>query len=523
MLPSAFEVLGPVMVGPSSSHTAGALRIALASRELAPAPVTSVTFTLYNSFARTYRGHGTDKALVAGMLGLATDDERIRDSFALARQAGLAFDFSVNPDGVGLHPNTVDIAMAFSDGGRLTVRGESVGGGRMRLSAIDGVPVDVAGEYPTLFVRHDDKPGMLAALTGALSAQHINIATIRTFRNARGGDAYTVVEVDDALPEPLLAYVRSTPGVSFATAIAIPGAGPHLGTEAPACDFRNGAELLALCQSENRSIGSAMRARETSLEGSEQAVDDAMGRVLAAMDHEVRATIEQPRRSLGGLLHGQARAVSDKSAALQGALLGPALSRATAYAMATLELSSSMGVIVAAPTAGSSGVVPGALIACAEAMGARSRLSGALWCAAAVGAVISGNATVSGAEGGCQAEVGAAAAMAAAGLCQMLYGSPETCLDAAAIAIANMLGLVCDPAGGLVEFPCQDRNAAGVAAAFTAAQLALSGVKSVATFDDAVTALAAVGHSMPAALRETALGGLAVTPSVCLACEQPCA
>lgn len=523
MLPSAFEVLGPIMVGPSSSHTAGALRIALAARELAPAPVTAVTFTLYNSFARTYRGHGTDKALVAGMLGLATDDERIRDSFALAKDAGLAFSFEVRPDGVGLHPNTVDIAMTFEGGGHLTVRGESVGGGRMRLSAIDGVPVDVQGEYPTLFVRHQDRPGMLAALTGALSAQNINIATIRTFRDTRGGDAYTVVEVDDALPQALLAYVRSIPGVGFATDIAIPGAGPHLGSDVPACDFRNGTELLDLCQAENRSIGNAMRTREAALEGSEEDVDAAMARVLAAMEHEVRATIEEPRRSLGGLLHGQARAVSEKSTALQGALLGPALSQATAYAMATLELSSSMGVIVAAPTAGSSGVVPGALIACAEAVGAESRLPGALWCSAAIGAIISGNATVSGAEGGCQAEVGAAAAMAAAGLCQMLYGSPETCLNAAAIAIANMLGLVCDPAGGLVEFPCQDRNAAGVATAFTAAQLALSGVKSVATFDDAVTALATVGRSMPAALRETALGGLAVTPSVCLACEQPCA
>ena len=197
MLPSAFEVLGPVMVGPSSSHTAGALRLARVAREIAPGRVSSVEFTLYNSFAKTYLGHGTDKALVAGMLGLDTDDGRIRDSFSLAAEQGLAFSFRTSDEGTGLHPNTVDIAMGLADGGSLTVRGESVGGGRVRLSAVGGVAVDVAGEYPTLFVHHGDRPGVLARLTGALSAASINIATIRTFRDARGGDAYTVAELED--------------------------------------------------------------------------------------------------------------------------------------------------------------------------------------------------------------------------------------------------------------------------------------------------------------------------------------
>ena len=167
----------------------------------------------------------------------------------------------------------------------------------------------------------------------------------------------------------------------------------------------------------------------------------------------VRATVERPERSLGGFLHGQARAVDRRAAALAAPLLGGTLSAAVAGAMAVLERSAAMGVIVAAPTAGSAGVVPGALIACADALGAQERLEGALWCAAAVGAVVMANGSVSGAEGGCQAEVGTASAMAAAGLCQMLYGSPETCLTAASIALGNLLGLVCDPVGGLAACP----------------------------------------------------------------------
>ena len=309
MLPSAFEVLGPVMVGPSSSHTAGALRLARVAREIAPGRVSSVEFTLYNSFAKTYLGHGTDKALVAGMLGLDTDDGRIRDSFSLAAEQGLAFSFRTSDEGTGLHPNTVDIAMGLADGGSLTVRGESVGGGRVRLSAVGGVAVDVAGEYPTLFVHHGDRPGVLARLTGALSAASINIATIRTFRDARGGDAYTVAELDEALPAELVDAVGAAPGVIFATSLTIPGALPVAAEGPQGPDFSCGADLLALCRERHASIGSVMREREACLAvGGARAADETMGRVRRAMEVSVRATVERPERSLGGFLHGQARA-----------------------------------------------------------------------------------------------------------------------------------------------------------------------------------------------------------------------
>lgn len=182
--------------------------------------------------------------------------------------------------------------------------------------------------------------------------------------------------------------------------------------------------------------------------------------------------------------------------------------------MATLERSASMGVIVAAPTAGSSGIVPGAVLAVSEAIGANDQqIKEALWCAAGIGAIMTRNATVAGAEGGCQAEVGSAAAMAAAAVAQLLGATPSVALSAASTAIDNLLGLVCDPVRGLVEHPCQDRNVIGVSAALSSAQLALSGALDPLPFDEVVEAMRQVGAALPATLRETALGGLAAAPS----------
>ncbi len=220
---SAFEVLGPVMVGPSSSHTAGALRCARVAASLMGGRVSRVRFTLWNSFAHTYRGHGTDRALVAGVLGLDTDDERIRDAFDLAREAGLAFEFVEAGDDTSVHPNTVDIDLEGESGARCQVRGESLGGGKMRISRINGVGVDITGAYATLFVSHRDAPGILASLTHLLAMAEVNIAFCRTYRTEQGGRAYSVFETDGAPDDSVLPMIRRIRDVSFATFISVPG------------------------------------------------------------------------------------------------------------------------------------------------------------------------------------------------------------------------------------------------------------------------------------------------------------
>lgn len=284
-------------------------------------------------------------------------------------------------------------------------------------------------------------------------------------------------------------------------------------------DFKNAAELLELCHQEGCPISEIMTARECrQAETTREAVDARMARVWEIMTQAAKGPLHEPKRSMGGLIGGEA-ALVDRHRLAGKSICGPVLSKAIAYAMAVLEVNSSMGLIVAAPTAGSSGVVPGVLLALEEEMGCgREALFGALYNASAIGYLAMRNATVAGAVGGCQAEVGVASAMAASAAVELMGGTPSQCLDAASTALMNLLGLVCDPVGGLVEYPCQNRNAIGVANALTAAELSLSGIRQLIPFDEMLAAMYNVGKRLSPELKETAMGGCAAAPSVCGGC-----
>ncbi len=211
---SVFDVIGPNMVGPSSSHTAGAASIALLAGKMIGEKITKVTFTLYGSFAKTYKGHGTDKALVGGILGFETDDMRIRDSFSIARESGLEFDFVCNhSDDEDIHPNTVDMEIVGQSGRQLTVRGESLGGGKVMLTRINGVKVQFTGEYHALIVIQRDNPGVVAGITSVLSSWDVNIAYLRVFREEKGGLAYTIVESDEEISEKAIEVIKKNPAI----------------------------------------------------------------------------------------------------------------------------------------------------------------------------------------------------------------------------------------------------------------------------------------------------------------------
>lgn len=205
---SVFDVLGPNMIGPSSSHTAGAAVIGYLAQKMINGSIQKVTFTLYGSFAKTYRGHGTDRALLGGVMGFRTDDVRIRDSFAIAREKGIEFAFLPNEEETDIHPNTVDVAMVNEQGQEMVIRGESLGGGKVRIVKINGVDVDFSGDYSAIIVIQRDKPGVVAHITQCLSNIGINIAFMRLFRETKGHIAYTIVETDDTLPENLAQYLR---------------------------------------------------------------------------------------------------------------------------------------------------------------------------------------------------------------------------------------------------------------------------------------------------------------------------
>lgn len=242
----------------------------------------------------------------------------------------------------------------------------------------------------------------------------------------------------------------------------------------------------------------------------EEALEKLSG-MLSVMESEVQNALHIPVHSISGLTGGDGCRY-ERYRVSGGSLLGEIPALATAYALSASETNAAMGRIVACPTAGSCGILPACVLAVAKVKGiSREGQLLALAGAGLIGELIDEHASLSGAEGGCQAECGSAAAMAAGAVAQMLGGSPEAAFHAAAIAIKNQLGLVCDPVAGLVEIPCIKRNAGGVAIALSAADMALAGVESRIPFDDVVEAMNRVGKALPAALRETAGGGLATT------------
>lgn len=281
-------------------------------------------------------------------------------------------------------------------------------------------------------------------------------------------------------------------------------------------DFYTGQELLKKCHEESLPISDIMKLREvTNTHLTADEVDEKLATALTIMKNAAHKPVDQPVRSIGGLIGGEAKKVTDHAATGKN-ICGSVLSKAIAYSMAVLEVNASMGLIVAAPTAGSAGVLPGVLLALRDEQNLSDEtLYKGLLNASAIGYLLMRNASVAGAEAGCQAEVGAASAMAASAIVEMMGGTPEMCLQAATFALSNLLGLVCDPIAGLVESPCQSRNAIGVANALTSAELVLSGIHHHVPFDEMAEAMLHVGRSLPFELRETAMGGCAGTPTGC--------
>ena len=285
-------------------------------------------------------------------------------------------------------------------------------------------------------------------------------------------------------------------------------------------DFKNAKELLTLCQDHQLPISEIMRQREIIVsETTDESVNSRMARVLEIMKDAAFSPVKTPVKSMGGLFGGEAQKLSRPLASGKG-ICGNVLEKAITYAMATLETNASMGLIVASPTAGSAGIVPGLLLALQEVYDFSDEdIQKALFNAGAIGYLAMRNATVAGAVGGCQAETGVAAAMAASAATELMGGTPLQCTYAASTVLMNMLGLVCDPVGGLVEYPCQNRNASGVAIALVAAEMSLAGIIQLIPLDEMITIMFTVGKKLPAELRETALGGCATAPSACESCH----
>ena len=202
-----FDILGPIMIGPSSSHTAGAARLGKIARSIAGGDITEVTFLLHGSFAKTYKGHGTDRALVAGILGMEPSDERLRNSMEIAEEMGIKFLFK-EADLGDVHPNTVKFIMKTAGGGYCEVIGSSIGGGNIKIIEVNENEVDFTGMYETLIVAHKDVPGVINSVTSILCSKNINVAFMKVFRNHKGQEATMIFEMDNMVNEEIIENIK---------------------------------------------------------------------------------------------------------------------------------------------------------------------------------------------------------------------------------------------------------------------------------------------------------------------------
>ncbi len=520
---SIFDVIGPIMVGPSSSHTAGANRLARIARLIAGKAFSRVSFGLYGSFAKTYKGHGTDKALVAGALGFKEDDERLSQSFALAEADGIAYDF-YEADLEGHHENSVVITFYDQDEAFAEIIGSSTGGGGILICSINGFETEFTAQSSTLVIRQYDKKGVISNITHVLAENNINIGIMKVSRKAKGGIACCIIETDSPLLPEVVAAVNQAEGVISAQAVnplsedgtdtAASAAGSPVREEEGAgkAGYSNIADLLQAASTAKLPLWSVVLQNEIELTGLDETnifkrLDQHYEVMLQSASRAANASFAIKDSLIGGLSHQQ------NTYAAQGeGISGGFINKVMARALSGSEVNAAMGRICAAPTAGSCGILPAVLISLGEKyqLSRRQILEGLLT-AAGIGAVITCNATVAGAEGGCQAECGSAAAMAAAAAVQMAGGAPAAAAEACSLALINAMGLVCDPVAGLVQMPCAQRNASQAVNALISADLALAGMASIIPADEVIQAMYKVGCQLPAALKETAMGGIAAT------------
>jgi len=278
--------------------------------------------------------------------------------------------------------------------------------------------------------------------------------------------------------------------------------------------YNKASDVIRLCEKENKKISEIAILKEVKMRNlTEENVINEMKNVLEVMKKSATMGLETPIISQSKITGGNALKINNYLKS-NNSLSGDFINRAMAMAVSTSEVNASMGVICASPTAGASGILPSSILNAKEKLGSSDEdIIFALFTAAVIGELATKNATVSGAEGGCQAECGVAASMAAAAIVEMAGGSPIDSFNAASFALINVMGLICDPVAGLVEYPCFLRNASGVVNAFVSADLALAGVQSLIPFDEVLEAMYKVGKSLPETLRETALGGIAITPA----------
>lgn len=499
------DVIGPVMRGPSSSHCAAALRIGRLARDLMGGEVAEVLveYDRSGSLATTHEAQGSDMGLFGGLLGWDATDERLPSSRSALAESGVHVSIAI-VDAGDPHPNTYRLSLA-NPRERHTLRAVSTGGGMIEVVAIDGFSVSLFGDaFETLFWAEGDGREAADLLSARANADAVLV---------HPADAGALIEVkarrfvDDGIVQDLrrAGLIRDVKRLAPVL--------PVLSSRTTTVPFTTCAEMLRYDAGRNAPLWKLAVAYEAERGGlSEDAVVAKMVEIVRLVRSSISQGIvgtEYEDRILGWQSGAYAQSLD------QGRLLDAgALNRIVLYVTALMEVKSSMGVIVAAPTAGACAALPGAVVAMAEARGlGEVDMARAMLAAGLVGVFIAARWTFAAEVGGCQAETGAAGCMAAAALVTLAGGTAAQAVAAASMALQNVIGLVCDPVANRVEVPCLGRNVLAASNALSCANMALAGFDPVISLDEAIDAARRAGEQMARELRCTALGGLSIAPT----------
>lgn len=503
------DILGPVMIGPSSSHTAGPVRLGRMAKELSEGiKKIDVKFSKTGSYAGAYKGQGSDLGFIAGLLGWDTDDERIPEARIYADKAGFKISFHI-VDTKFNHPNTALIDFNDDKGKKITVETVSCGGGIVKITGIDGISINIEGDCNELLIFFECSTDYIRTesdnILREFDAKIINVNTF--FNGAKGILNYKLSgDIDAAMVKKLAATVMITKVCTIDSVL------PVISGNGSKIPYTNTKEMIEFYGDQDVPLWEAALLYEKCRSGwNEEKIFDYCHKILAIMENSVTKGIALKSNKNFMFLTPKAAEIN-KSMQTGAFVSSGILEYATVIATAVMEYNRSMGCVVASPTAGSCGVIPAVLLSLRKEKKLESDacIKGLL-AAGLIGVFIYHQATFAAETGGCQAENGSASTMAAAALTDMMGYGYTAGIKAAALAMQNMLGLICDPVCGSVEIPCISRNASAAANAVVSANMVIGGFDPFIPLDEVINAMHEVGQMMPRELKCTVLGGLCST------------
>lgn len=504
--PSIFnDVIGPVMRGPSSSHCAAAVRIGRIARNLMAGELVDVLieFDPNGSLATTHASQGSDMGLFAGFLGWEPTDERVVVSHKAIQEAGIRVQIKIHDYGAE-HPNTYKIRLRNSNEQHEMIA-ISTGGGMIEITQIDGLRLSIRGDYyETLIFTNNDSDSLIPFLNENIESDDVLI-------HQGFGIQFVEIKAQGFLNDELISQLRQRFDIRSIRTIS--PVLPVLSRKEISIPFITCGEMLAYNQEHNLDLWELAVHYESARGNlSQEQVFHKMQTIVKIMQQSIHEGIQgtEYEDRILGYQSGSFQALMDKRRLLDGGMLNQII----LYTTALMETKSAMGVIVAAPTAGACGGLPGACIGAASAMELSiDDMTKAMLAAGIIGVFIAAHATFAAEVGGCQAECGAGSGMAAAALITLVNGTTQQAIGAASMALQNILGMICDPIANRVEVPCLGKNVMAASNALACANMALANFDMVIPLDEVILTMDAVGKSLPHELRCTALGGLSITPT----------